>query len=54
LQLAHRCDFDFRLNRKPVAVKFKGKPIRPVVFTAGAGYIVSGLLTKPGVIDFEF
>ena len=54
LQLAHCGDFEFRLNRKPASTKFNDQHIAMTAVATGVGYVVSGIFTEPGVIDFEF
>ncbi len=54
LQLAHRGDFEFRLDRKPVSAGFNDNSIAITATAAGDGYIVSGTLTESGVMKFKF
>ena len=54
LHLAHRGEFEFRLDRKPMSYKFNGKPIVLTVTAVGAGYVVSGTLTEAGIVEFKF
>lgn len=54
LQLAHRGDFEFRLNRNPVSASFNGQSIQITVAVAGAGYVVNCSLPEPGIMELKF